>query len=384
MYCYVDESGNTGLELFDKNQPTLYYGVLTARANLDVIAEPMLKELRQNLGIKRIHANELGVARLTTIAKKLIVFSKKNDLRFSMLLVEKPDHAIISFFDQVFDSGMNKAVSWTHYFTPFRYILLFKVAHLFDEALAKDAWKARRETNTARCAQMLVKLCNELLKRVERVPDARSRELVSDALRWAASHPHEISYGVSNYDAALQISPNLVGFQQVMQTIAMQSAKIKRRVNKITVDRQSEFNGAQGEIADIYTKMRTMKNDPGLGPGMPKFDWSQMPEVPPTFTPGDESAGLELVDVTLWITKRLYEGKSLSNELEALFQIQGKRGVTDEVSLRGIDRRWRHLLYLPDQPMPDEVQKHIKELARIIHEDGVGTIVTRRGHPRKL
>lgn len=373
MYCYVDESGNTGLELFDKNQPTLYYGVLIARANLDVIAEPMLKELRQSLGVKRIHANELGVARLTTIAGEIAIFSKKNDLRFSMLRVEKPDHAIISFFDQVFDSGMNKAVSWTHYFTPLRYVLLFKVAHLFDEALAKDAWKARRETNTARCAQMLVKLCNELLRRVERLPDARSRELVSDALRWAASNPHEISYGVGNYDAAMQISPNLVGFQQVMQTIAMQSSKLKRKVSKITVDRQSEFNGAQGEIADIYTKMRSIKNDPGLGPGMPTFDWSQMPEVPPTFTPGDASAGLELVDVTLWITKRLREGKPLSDELEALFQVQGKRGVTDEVSLRGIDRRWRHLLYLPDpeHPLPDEVQKHIKELERRRKEEVV-------------
>ena len=151
-----------------------------------------------------------------------------------------------------------------------------------------------------------------------------------------------------------------------MQTIAMQSSKLKSKVSKITVDRQSEFNGAQGEIADIYTKMRSIKNDAGLGPGMPTFDWSQMTEVPPTFTPGDASAGLELVDVTLWITKRLHEGKPLSDELEALFQVQGKRGVTDEVSLRGIDRRWRHLLYLPDlkHPLPDEVQKHIKELER--------------------
>ena len=364
MYCYVDESGNTGLELFDKNQPTLYYGVLTARVNLDVIAEPMLKELRKSLGVKRIHASELGVGRLTTIADKITLFSKKNDLRFSMLRVEKPDHAIISFFDQIFDSGMNKAVSWTHYFTPLRYPLLFNVAYLFDEALAKDAWKARRETNTARCAQMLIRLCNELIKRIENLPDARSRELISDALKWAASNPHEISYGVGNYDTALQIAPNLVGFQQVWQTIAMQSSKLKKRVSKITVDRQNEFNGAQGELADVYTKMRAMKNDPGLGPGMPTFDWSQMPEVPPTFTPGDVSAGLELVDVTLWITKRLYEGKPLSHELETLFQVQSKRGVTDEVSLRGIDRRWRHLLHLPDHPVPDEVRKHMEELEK--------------------
>ncbi len=98
MYCYVDESGNTGLELFDASQSVLYYGLLTAKANLDVVAEPLMKELRQRLAVNRLHANELGVARLTTIADKIAQFSKKNDLRFSMLQVNKPDHALISFF----------------------------------------------------------------------------------------------------------------------------------------------------------------------------------------------------------------------------------------------------------------------------------------------
>jgi hypothetical protein len=343
MYCFIDESGNTGLELFDLNQPTLYYGLLTSQSNLDVVAEPLLKELRQNLGVKRIHASELGVARLTTIAEKLSRFSKKNDVRFSLLKVTKPDHAIICFFDQVFDSGLNKAVPWQHYFTPLRYVLVFKVAHLFDEALAKDAWKARRERNTARAAQMLTKLCHDLLARMHRLPDARSRELVSGALRWAAENPHEISYGVGNYDSALQISPNLIGFQQVLHTIAIQSSARRRVVRKITVDRQTEFNGAQGELAKWYKNLRGHTSD--MGPGMPSFDYSQMPEVPPTFTPGDESAGLELVDITLWIAKRLQEDKPVSEELEGLFWTQAKRGMTDEVSLAGMDKRWRHLLY---------------------------------------
>lgn len=362
MYCFIDESGNTGLELFDTNQPTLYYGLLTAQANLDLVAEPLLKELRQSLGVKRIHANELGVARLTTIAGKLVRFSKKNDLRFSLLKVAKPDHAIISFFDQVFDSRMNKAVPWHHYFTPLRYVLVFKVAHLFHEALAKDAWKARRERNTARAAQMLTKLCNDLLAHVDMLPDARSRELVSGALGWAAANPHEISYGVSNYDSALQISPNLIGFQQVLHVIAVQSSLRAQVVRKITVDRQTEFNGAQGELADWYKNLRG--HTTSMGPGMPTFDYSQMPEVPPTFMPGDESAGLELVDVTLWIAKRMQEDKPLSKELAALFWTQAKRGLTDEVSLAGMDKRWRHLLHLPEpeKPLPEDLQRYLEEL----------------------
>lgn len=84
MYCYVDESGNTGQNLFDENQPILYYDVITRKLNLDVISEPILKRLRVRLGGKRIHANQLGVGRLSDIAIELAKFSKKHDLRFSL------------------------------------------------------------------------------------------------------------------------------------------------------------------------------------------------------------------------------------------------------------------------------------------------------------
>jgi len=357
MYCFIDESGNTGSELFDPNQPTLYYGLLTAPANLDIIAEPLLRELRGRLGVNRLHANELGVARLSHAASDLVRFSKKNDLRFSLLTVIKPDHAIICFFDQIFDPIMNKAVPWHHYFTPLRYVLLFKMAHLFDEALAKRAWVARRERDPARCALALTALCNDLLLRVDALPDARSRELIFGALKWAATYPHEICYGVGNYDTALQISPNLVGFQQVLQTIALESSARKRRVKRITVDRQTEFNKAQGDLADWYRRLRG--HNIQLGPGLPQFDYSLMPEVPPTFTPGDASAGLELVDVTLWIAKRLVENKPLSQELQELFLVQAKRGRSDEVSLDALGRRWSHLAQLPEPagPLPTKLQE---------------------------
>lgn len=89
-----------------------------------------------------------------------------------------------------------------------------------------------------------------------------------------------------------------------------------------------------------------------------------MPEVPPTFIPGDESAGLELVDTTLWIAKRLQESKPLSKELAELFSTQVKRGLTDEVSLAGMDKRWRHIMYLPEpeKPLPEDLQEHLDSL----------------------
>jgi hypothetical protein len=366
MYYFVDESGNTGLHLFDPAQPLLYYGVLGARANLDVIAEPLLRTLRKELGVKRIHANELGVAKLTTIAGRIEQFSKKNDLRFSVFTVNKTDHAIISYFDQVFDAGLNDAVSWNHYWTPLRYPLLLKVAHLFDDDTTEAAWKARLEKNPARCATMLEKVHRRLLANIDRLPDARSREIIDGAIRWADANPHTISYGVGNYDSSLQISPNLVGFQSVLYGISSAATNMGQKVRKITVDRQTEFNKAQAELAGIYQKLHGHKSS--LGPGMPEFDYSTLPEIPPEYKGGDESAGLELVDVTLWTAKRMREGKPVSIEMESLFRRQTRRGHTDEVSLAGLDRRWRHLAFLPppgpDNPVSPELQAAVEEMER--------------------
>jgi len=361
MYYYVDESGNTGLHLFDEQQPTLFYGVLGSRCNLDFVAEPLLKRLRTKLGVDRLHANKLGIGRLVEIAPYIEKFSIQRDLRFYLYKVEKPDHAIITFFDQVFDAGLNDAVPWQHYWTPLRYVLLFKVAYLFDEDLAKAAWAARREQNSARCEEQLVELCTQLLSRVDWLPDVRSQELIGGALKWAKANPGEINYGSNNREGTLQISPNLVGFQQVLQGIALHSSKVGKKVRKITVDRQSEFNMAQAELADTYDKLRLHKTD--MGPGMPTFDWSNMPKTSPVFLPGDASAGLELVDITLWLWKKKLEGKQLPDELESLVWAQSKRGRTDEVSLAGLDRRWRHIVDLPEPegPLPMELEKLLED-----------------------
>ncbi len=350
MFYFVDESGNTGANLFDPNQPNLHYGVIGCRKNLDIVARPLVERLRADLGVARLHANELGAGRLIPVAIALNRFQKREDVRFNFYTVVKSDHAIITFFDQVFDSGMNDAVPWHHYWTPLRYILLMKVAYLFDDDLRRLAWQARLEQSPDRCAEKLVELCEKLKDRVGMLPDRRSKEIIDGALTWAAARPNEISYGASNRESALQISPNLVGFQQVLQGIADHSARTKRDVRRITVDRQNEFNTAQGFLADLYSRLRGSKFE--MPPGMPNYDWSYMPDTNIEFRAGDDSVGLEIVDVYLWIIKRAVEGRDLPRELFELIHGQRHRGRTDAVSLAGIERRWSHLLSLPD-PTPE-------------------------------
>ena len=348
MHFYVDESGHTGPNLFDSQQPMLYYGVLSSKLNVDVLAEERLRELRKQLGVSRLHATELGNGRLVQIITQLCGLQLKLGLRFDIYRVAKPDHAIISFFDQVFDQGMNPAVTWTGYWTPLRYILLGKVASLFDERLAELAWTARLELNDEKSEGVLVQVCNELIERTPSLPDARSIELITDTLAWAAANPAKISYNANSKKDRLSIMPNIIGFQSVMLGIAARLNKTERRASRIVVDQQSQFNKAQRTLADFYAAARSIQV--ASGPGLPRISFKGMPTIPIEFSSSSGSAGLELTDIFLWIFRRAMEENELAPELYALIKPQLNRGRTDEISLNAMMKRWS--AYFENIPEP--------------------------------
>ncbi|EGQ9353923.1 TPA: DUF3800 domain-containing protein [Vibrio parahaemolyticus] len=340
MYFYVDDSGQTGLELFDKNQPFLYYGVLSSKVNLDELALPSVQKLRKRLGVERLHAAELGNGRLVEIVDDLEVLRKKFDIKFDFYRIAKADHAIISFFDQVFDQGVNPAVPWTAYWTPLRYVLLLKLASLFNEDMAKEAWKARTTIKNSTAEAFLINVCESVLARVNSLPDARSIEIITDALNWVIKNPEKIHYNAHSKKDRLQISPNLIGFQSVMHGIAKRLEKSKSKSRKVVVDRQSQFNKAQEWIAELYQNTRHLEEPMAFGPGLPTMDLRHMPTVPIECTPGTESAGLELVDVYIWVFKRHLENKELAPPLFKIIKKQLHKGMYDEVSLNVIGKRW--------------------------------------------
>ncbi|MCV4939876.1 hypothetical protein OFC17_34380, partial [Escherichia coli] len=82
----------------------------------------------------------LVLHRLSDLVDTLLFRHKKHRIRFDICQVVKRDHAIISFFDQVFDQGLNPVVPWSAYWTPLRYPLLLNLSNLFDDELAEKAW----------------------------------------------------------------------------------------------------------------------------------------------------------------------------------------------------------------------------------------------------
>lgn len=362
MFFYVDESGHTGAHLFDEAQPKLYYGLLSSAVNLDYVAEDRLDSLRNKLGVDRLHAAQLGNGRLACIADGLVDLQKRFRLCFDCYRVGKPDHAIICFFDQVFDQGINPAITWTGYWTPLRYLLLLKLAWLFDEELARRAWGARICLDNTAADRELIAVCEALRSRLHHLPDARSRQLIGEALAWAMANPREISYNVNSKEQILQVTPNIIGFQSVMHGIAGRLRAAGRGASRIIVDQQSQFNKAQQTLAQWYASAAGMRMP--MGPGLPEVNFQGMPTIPIEFKAGTQSAGLELVDVYLWVFKRVLEGKEIAHELYPLVNYQLRRGRTDEISLAAIADRWARW----DQEVPQlsemstEQLEHSREL----------------------
>ena len=367
MFFYIDESGHTGTNLFDDSQPRLYYGVLSTKTNLDVLGESLFPKLRGQLGVQRLHAAQLGNGRLNSIVKDIVAIQRDFDITFDLYSVVKTDHAVISFFDQVFDQGMNPAVPWTAYWTPLRYILLLKLAWLFDEDLLKKVWEARIDFNSKRADAILKTVCREIRHRAGYLPDARSIQIISDALSWAETNPHEIRYNAKSKNELLQITPNIIGFQSVMHGIAMRLKSHGLEASKIVVDQQIQFNKAQRTLSEFFQRFSKVKNIPSsLGPGLPELDFSGIPDIPISFESSANVPGLELVDIYLWIFKRFMEGKDLAPELYSIIDLQRERGFTDEISLNGIEKRWSKFFEELPEPTKEEKAK-ARELMEI-HE----------------
>ena len=346
MYFYVDESGQTGLNLFDEAQPILYYGVLSSPKKLNIRAREHVENIRQLLDVDRLHANVLGVDKLSSICQQIDTIQRKNRICFDIYKINKVDHAAISFFDQIFDQGLNKAVPWTAYWTPLRYPLLLEVASLFDLDTLKKAWDARTGRNVAKSNAMLTDVLQVLLGRIDYIEDLRAKEIINDSLRWAVKNLDEIHYNIFDKDDLLQISPNLIGFQSVLHGIASRLERDGGKAISVIVDQQSQFNKAQKWISNFYQQAREIPME--VGPGLPVMNLQHIPDVSISCVAGTEDVGLELVDVYLWLFKRFMEDKPIGTALHKLISKQFNIGYTDQVSLAGIAERWGN--YFANQP----------------------------------
>lgn len=354
MHFYIDESGNSGKNIFDKNQPFLYYGVLASKTDIDTQEQYHIEKMRDILRTKRIHAKEIREKGIEIISNNIMEIIKRCDAKFSCYRVKKSDLAIIQAFDHIFDSGVNEAVKPEYYNNIIkRNIILILLSKLFETSDVTHAHKFMTGRSPSEQSKNLVDLCQSLLNKTKDSNyGTKIKRIIKSALRWAAKNPLKIILdnnriknehpSIFTTPLSMQSSPNIIGFQFVLFGIGDTIQNTGNEPPSIIIDRQLEFNRGQLDIARFYQEFKKIES-----PWIPyeqniAFNNTPAPDSI-EFKSSDQSPGLELTDVMLWIYKKIWEGNYKGDTKIELYQwLKSETRGLLEVSLDALEQKTQH------------------------------------------
>ena len=351
MFFHIDETGNTGNDLFNKDQPRLGYGVLSSRMNVDAIGVDLHRKMLQAVKSTELHAKDLRASGIVKISDLLFKLQDKMSFDFDYYFIEKRTHAIVLFFDAVFDAGLNPAVKWEIYWTPMRFMILHKLAYILDEDLLRKSWSLCTDRKIEKRESDIVELLAVIKTRASNSGlDPRSIEIILDALSYGIKNPMALDFG---YPDKKIVSPNAVGFQFVVSAMARRLRnKGLKDASSIIVDRQNEFNKAQIETHRVqglikqgtqhapledrrailnHPLYKHMDVDEILGRGHPAREITVMDS--------SNSIGLQIVDIYLWMAQRMVTNQ-LPQELYQLARKIFRRSSIDGISMDGMETRF--------------------------------------------
>ena len=360
MFAYVDESGNTGKNIFDAEQPDFFTGALITKTNFDVLHSKRIQRIALRAGVPALHAAEVGIGPIEYAANDIFRLLKKIDARFCISRVEKRYLLATKLYDVFFDSGENPAASWPAYnFQPLRMLMCFKVATLITEKTAHDFWDMLLARNEKCAREKIPCICEDLLTQVPTLPDRRSREIVSETLAWSRDHPEALDIFSAGRQAKNGHMPNMVAFVNLLTGLENYSKHWKRPLRKIVHDRQSQFENSLAEWHAMFSNASDVPIErPGETIVVQKVAGSTF-EV----SASDDSAGIQIADLILWLFRQQFSGKYLSEKSGRLLSYFFKKCYYIDYSFDAVGQRveeqWPQIMATKPSP---EMEKKAQEM----------------------
>ncbi|HEY6466067.1 MAG TPA: DUF3800 domain-containing protein [Candidatus Acidoferrales bacterium] len=335
LYAYVDETGNTGHNLFDEAQPDFFTAALITKGNFDDGHGKAALALTGSLGVDSLHGKELGVERIEKIADGFLALLSTAQAHFFISRVEKKYLLASKLFDSFFDSGENAGVAWHHYnLRPMRLLLVFKLALAIDLETARLFWQCILEPNETKAYEMLPGICARLHGNLLEVPDHKSREILGEGLEWARLHPRAIQIHTDRKLSRQAHFPNLVAFANLLDGLDHFAKQYKKRVARITHDQQTEFEKSLAAFHELFT---TVAPDQIRWAGE-TFSLQKVVGSEFEVKADEKSAGIQVTDVVLWLYGQLRKQRELPTKCMAIVHYALMHGWESDFSFSGVDR----------------------------------------------
>ena len=375
MRAYIDESGNTGMNLFDPDQPYFLNVAMSSPVDFDDVFQERVARLAHAVGVDYLHASEMGVGRVESIAQSLIELVEFSQVKFYFTSVKKPDVAVIKFFDAIFDPGENPAAPLHSYnIRELRFLLLLKFASILNPDDTELFWGAMMRGRSPESVSAVVSAIDNVLQRIDLLPDARSRQLIGETLSWARNNIDEFSFWCLRTQEKYSHLPNIFTIPSLFYGISKAARHWDSEVDSIIHDQQSQFRGTLRHWHSLSLRWYSlfMSNDPKIVARFEEFFGYEFGEIPNQFpyirdsefevVDSKSSPGLQVVDVVLWTFSRIVANKPLgtiSSELcELCFSMEDMFIMSLDWINSGLEDTMSALM---SQPMSEEQYRDGKQ-----------------------
>lgn len=336
MFAFVDESGNTGDNLFDEAQPYFSTLAVATRSDFDKLGGRRVGKLCDHLGVPELHGADLGVGRVEEIAPDLLAILRDADARFAISRVEKRYLLATKMFDAIFDSGENLgAAAHIYMIRPLRLILVFKLAAFVPEYLAREFWAAMMAKNEHVATAGLVKFCGDVLAIIDQMPDKGAAERVRQAMEWAGANPEGIYFHSAGKLMRHGHVPNTVGFGNLLDALESISKRLGSKIRIIRHDQQSQFAAVLNFWHDMFANASPEAVEVMFGE---KFVMQKAYGSKLQMVSSKESFGIQVADVLLWLFSRLSARKEIGPDSWRLMLHVFRRGRQHDFSFDGVER----------------------------------------------
>jgi len=335
LFAYIDESGNTGHNLLDEAQPDFFSAALITKGDFDVRWGEKVSALAAEVGSEALHANVLGIAKIEEIAEDFLNLLISSQASFFVARVEKRYLLATKIFDSLFDSGENAAVAWHHYnIRPLRLMLVFKFAWIIDKETAKLFWSCLLEPNKEKAYSALPDIVSKLALNIERLPDARSRQIIGEALEWARTRPECIHIHMERKIARKAHFPNIVAFANLLDGLDRFSKQHKRKVSRIIHDQQSEF----AQTLKMFHELFTNASGEDLHWAGETYSLQKVGGSDFDIKSDSESPGIQIVDLVLWLYSQYRKERPLPPNCLAILAYVFTHGWENDFSFSSVEK----------------------------------------------
>ena len=319
MRAYIDESGNTGFNLFDAEQPYFLNVAMSSQVDFDSVYLERVRKIADIASVPYLHASELGAEGVEAVAQSLAELVQFSQVRFYFAAVDKRDLAGMKFYDAVFDPAENAAAPHHSYILrPLKFILLAKFLHILEESDTRLFWEAMTSRPSPTAKAKAVQAIDNTITRVESLPDARSRQLIGDTLLWARNNINRFSMWMPRKRDRYGHLPNLFTFPALLSSISDNAKAWNSSIDKIIHDRQGQFGQTLQQWHSLFAKRTQPERIVHFGDTPIRFADIRNSEF--EMMESRSSPGLQLVDVVLWTFGRSFAGKSLGPMAQQLLE----------------------------------------------------------------